>query len=164
MSSEWFMHNVSKRSQILILFPQICTTCSCSQELGKTKYILANLDNCGNRILFLCIYPLLNYVNPLSDLSFSKLHRQSKCWCSCHFFKISVELGWVPIKVIYPKYSKHWPYTVASTIDCGCSKMLDHGLNHGFFLSLFKLIPCPIHWIVYALCLPKFHIWILKQF
>ena len=31
---------------------------------------------------------------------------------------------------------KHWPYTVAYAIDCVCSKML----NHGFFLSLFKLI------------------------
>ena len=52
-------------------------------------------------------------------------------------------------KVIHPKYSKHWPYTVAKTIDCLCSKMLNHGLNNGLFLSLFKLIPCPIHWIVY---------------
>ena len=32
-------------------------------------------------------------------------------------------------------------------MDCVCSKML----NHGLFLSLFKLIPCPIHWIVYVL-------------
>ena len=52
--------------------------------------------------------------------------------------------------VIYPKYSKNWPYTVAHTIDCVCSKMLNHGLNHGLFLSLFKLIPCPIHWVVYS--------------
>ena len=37
-------------------------------------------------------------------------------------------------------YSKHWPYTVAHIIDCVCSKMLNHGLNHGLFLSLFKLI------------------------
>jgi hypothetical protein len=60
------------------------------------------------------------------------------------------------VKVIYPKYSKHWPYTVASTIDCGCSKMLNHGLNHGFFLSLFKLIPCPINWIVCVLAYLNF--------
>ena len=26
------------------------------------------------------------------------------------------------IKVIYTKYSKHWPYTVAYTIDCVCRK------------------------------------------
>ena len=34
-------------------------------------------------------------------------------------------------KVIYPKYSKHLPYTVAHTIDWLCSKILNHGLNHG---------------------------------
>ena len=28
-----------------------------------------------------------------------------------------------PAKVIYPKYSKHLPYTVAHTIDCVCGKM-----------------------------------------
>ena len=59
-------------------------------------------------------------------------------------------------KVIYTKYSKHWP--VAYTIDCVCSKMLNHGLNHGLFLSLLKLIPCPIHWILNTkavLVLPK---------
>ena len=44
-------------------------------------------------------------------------------------------------KVIYTKYSKHWPYT----------GMLNHGLNHGFSLSFFKLISCPIHWIVCVL-------------
>ena len=52
------------------------------------------------------------------------------------------------IKVTYLKYSKHWPYTVAHTIDCVCSKMLNYGLNYGLFLSLFKLIPCHIHCIV----------------
>ena len=54
-------------------------------------------------------------------------------------------------KFIYPKYSKHWPYTVANAIDCVYSKMLNHGLKHGLFHSLFKLIPCPIHWIIYVL-------------
>ena len=56
-------------------------------------------------------------------------------------------------KVIHPKYSKQWPYTVARTIDCVCSKMLNHGLNYGLFLSLFKLTL-----IEYVLaCLLKFH-------
>ena len=53
-------------------------------------------------------------------------------------------------KVICTKYSKHWPYTVA--IDCVCSKIL----NHGLFLSLFKLIPCHIHWIVFVLAYLNF--------
>ena len=42
------------------------------------------------------------------------------------------------LKVIYPKYSKHWLSTVAHTIDCVCSKILNHGLNHGLLFSLFK--------------------------
>ena len=46
------------------------------------------------------------------------------------------------IKVIHTKYSKHCPYTVAHTIDCVCSK-INHGLNHGLFISLLKLILCP---------------------
>ena len=56
-----------------------------------------------------------------------------------------------PSKVIYTKYSKHWPYTVAHTFECVCSKRLNNGLNHGFFLLLFKLISCPIHWILCVL-------------
>ena len=43
-------------------------------------------------------------------------------------------------------------------IVCACSKILNHGLNHGFFLSLFKLISCPIHWIVCVLAYLNF-IW-----
>ena len=37
---------------------------------------------------------------------------------------INAWLFFTPLtKVIYTKYSKHWPYTVAHTIDCVCSKM-----------------------------------------
>ena len=39
-------------------------------------------------------------------------------------------------KVIYPKYPKHWPYTVAHTKNCVCSKMLNDGLNHAV-ISLY---------------------------
>ena len=47
-------------------------------------------------------------------------------------------------KVIYTMYSKHCPYTVAHTFECVCSK-INHGLNHGLFISLLKLILCPKH-------------------
>ena len=50
-------------------------------------------------------------------------------------------------KLYVPSTPKHWTYTVAHTIDCVCSKLL----NHGLFISLFKRIPCHIHWIVYVL-------------
>ena len=32
-------------------------------------------------------------------------------------------------KVIHPKYSKFCPYLLAVTMNCGCSKILNHGLN-----------------------------------
>ena len=47
-------------------------------------------------------------------------------------------------KVIHTKYSKHRPSTVTHTFECMCSK-INHGLNHGLFISLLKLINCPIH-------------------
>ena len=40
--------------------------------------------------------------------------------------------------IVYPKYSKHWLSTVAHTIDCVCSKILNNGLNHGLLFSIFK--------------------------
>ena len=49
-------------------------------------------------------------------------------------------------KVIHPKYSKHWYYTMAQTIDW-------------FF---HYTLPHTLHCICVILC--KFHIWFLKQF
>ena len=40
------------------------------------------------------------------------------------------------IKVIYPKYSKHWPYLLAATMDWDCSEVF----NYGLFLLLFKFL------------------------
>ena len=46
---------------------------------------------------------------------------------------------------MHPKCSKNRPYTVAHTIDSVCSKMFNHGLNHGLCLSLFKFFCMKIH-------------------
>ena len=63
---------------------------------------------------------------------------------NCNFRSV-VSTCTLPIaKVMHTKYSKHRPYTVAHTIECVCSK-INHGLNHGLFISLLKLINCPIH-------------------
>jgi hypothetical protein len=51
------------------------------------------------------------------------MHEEKTCGCNT---------------VIYPKYSKHCHHLLATTMDCDCSKMIYHGLNHGLFLSLFK--------------------------
>ena len=63
-----------------------------------------------------------------------------KIWTSAHtgMWGHNLPTG----KVIHPKYSKDWTYTVAHSTDCVYSKML----NHGWFLSFFKFILCPIHW------------------
>ena len=91
--------------------------------------------------------------------SFSFLHfsidpNNGKLLWPMGFFKfLRIPLGfWMHIKVIYTKYSKHCPYTVVHTIDCVCRK-INHGLNHGLFISLFKLISCHIHWIGYVFTL-----------
>ena len=49
------------------------------------------------------------------------------------------------LKVIYRKYTKHWSYLLAYTMDCDCSKILSHGLNHGLFLSLLQVLGVKIH-------------------
>ena len=71
----------------------------------------------------------LNYVNSnLSATDFTK-----SIFSSLALFSHMTD------KVIYPKYSKHWPYLLAATIDCGSSKILNCGLNHGLLLLLFKV-------------------------
>ena len=40
---------------------------------------------------------------------------------------------------IQPKYSKHWPYLLAATLDCSCSKIINLVLKYVLvFLLLFK--------------------------
>ena len=43
-------------------------------------------------------------------------------------------------KVIYPKYSKHWLSTVAHTIDFMCSKISNHGLDHGYYFHFSSFL------------------------
>ena len=50
-------------------------------------------------------------------------------------------------KVIYTKYYKHWPYTVAHTIDCVCSKIDNPWFNPWFSFYFSSLYPAPyIKW------------------
>ena len=57
----------------------------------------------------------------------------------CHFSE-----GHHRVKVIYTKYSKHWPYTVAHTIDCVCrnSILLHSGLNPAWHFWLSTRFSC----------------------
>ena len=50
-------------------------------------------------------------------------------------------------KVIYTKYSKYWPYTVAHTIDYVCSKINNSWFNPLFSFYFSSLYPAPyIEW------------------
>ena len=52
-------------------------------------------------------------------------------------------------KVIETKYSKHWPYTVAHTFDCVCSKTNNSWFNPWFSFYFSSLYPAPyIEWYV----------------
>ena len=47
------------------------------------------------------------------------------------------------VKVIYMKYSKHWPYTVAHIFDCVCSKINNSWFNPWFSFYFSSLYPAP---------------------
>ena len=61
---------------------------------------------------------------------------------NCMDLHDSSEFSWVILssgdKVMYPKYSKQWLSTMAHTIDCVWSRILNHGWNHGLLFSLFN--------------------------
>ena len=46
-------------------------------------------------------------------------------------------------KVIETKYSKHWPYTVAHTFDCVCSKINNSWFNPWLSFYFSSLYPAP---------------------
>ena len=56
------------------------------------------------------------------------------------------------VKVIYTKYSKTWPYTVAHTIDCVCSKINNSWFNPWFSFYFSSLYPAP--YIEWYMCWP----------
>ena len=60
-------------------------------------------------------------------------------WVPCPCFTFHRKAFISKSKVIHPKYSKHWLSTVAHTIDCVCSKILNRGLNHGLLFLLLNL-------------------------
>ena len=122
-----------------------------SVSRSTSTYIFCHMTYLNHLMVFFYACKYFTSINHALSNRISKDNHIS-CWSSIYWILMYKER----VKVMYPKYSKHWPYTVADTIACVCRKMLHHGLNHGLFLSLFKLIPCHIHWIVYVLAYLKF--------
>ena len=69
-----------------------------------------------------------------------------------HYAQPSVLAVWELVGVVWK----------GTTIDCGCSKMLNHGLNHVFFSFTFQAYTLPHTLNCMCVSLFKFHIWILK--
>ena len=53
-----------------------------------------------------------------------------------------VQITCMDVKIIYPKYYKHQLYFLEATMNYDSSKRINHGLNHGLFLSIFKFLGC----------------------
>ena len=123
---------VYKKSIFLTTYPPPLVNVVCERPLKANVRFLFEFD-------FFC-FSWNSYQSNGKNICFTFFGLKAICdWCN---FRIED-------KVIYTKYSKHCPYTVAHTFECVCSK-INHGLNHGLFISLLKLILCPIHWIVYV--------------
>ena len=109
-----------------------------SSKISKTFLTLIN-------IFFLLLS--LDLKTPQPDLTVIKnVHFLSRQIVVPH---IDFPTGYLPVYQSYI-YQVLWILTLyCGTHNWLCvQKMLNHGLNHWFFLSLFKLISCPIHWIV----------------
>ena len=66
---------------------------------------------------------IFNTVERNGEIETKKIVKTSRPTKSrVHFSKCTVVVACLQIKVIYTKYSKHWPYTVAHTFDCVCRK------------------------------------------
>ena len=60
---------------------------------------------------------------------------------TCIFGSVASDLSGAA-KFLYTSSTlKHWLYyLLAATMDCSCSKILNHGLYRGLFLSVFKVL------------------------
>ena len=81
-----------------------------------------------------------------------------------YIFQVIWTKIWLNIKEHLPGHYQsyisqvlHWDLILCHTQLIVCAvKCVNNGLNHGLFLSLFKHIPCPIHWIVSVLAYLNF--------
>ena len=131
----------------------------------KLSFIMFTLDehffSTENLQIFTCVLFLLSIRSVWSDNSYD-------WWGQCHvtlylvvflnaaihtrtrvlWFKFKFWFYILPLlKVMYTKYSKHWLYTVAHTIECVCSKMNNSWFNPWFLFYFSSLYPAPyIEW------------------
>ena len=121
---------------VRIILPEGNLFSQCSQENGRMFWCLIFW---WSTRFFLLLYSLPQSGHVWTCLAFWAFLKTKET--KNHYFFVSWNIMEFETntKVTYPKYSKHWPCTVARTIDCVCSKILNHGLDHGllFLLSSF---------------------------
>ena len=82
-------------------------------------------------------------------LKFVGICLHSKQYIESRRKSFSWNRSWHLGKVIYTKYSKHWPYTVAHTIECVCSKINNSWFNPWFSFYISSLCPAPyVEWYI----------------
>ena len=70
---------------------------------------------------------------------------RSSSECMCNFWSRSTTTWSIlPPKVIYPRYYKHWLYTLAYTFDCVCFRDRSQAtLSFIFYVPVLKMLQAP---------------------
>ena len=87
-----------------------------------------------SQVRYICISSEVHITTRTRNNSYRKTRKNSGFKKQMLFDRKYFIPMWTMFKFIYPKYSKHWSYLLAASMNYGCSKMLSHGL----FISLFK--------------------------
>ena len=124
-------------------------------------YLMYCIACIGDRYLFLWFYGWLSYPNNTYVLFLAQHELHELGHFLAQFTKNSLpkiknspflitNRNFYPKpKVIYTKYSKHWLYIVAHTIECVCSKMNNSWFNPWFSFYFSTLYPAPyIEWFM----------------
>ena len=103
-----------------------------------------------------------NFYNFYWKWSFVKIYAKDMTKCRlCRLLYITSSC--VVVKVIYTKYSKHWPYTVAHTLFVWAENVKSW-FKSWVFPFTFQAYILPHTLDCLCVSLFKFHIWILEQF
>ena len=92
-----------------------------SVSRSTSTYIFCHMTYLNHLMVFFYACKYFTSINHALSNRISKDNHIS-CWSSIYWILMYKER----VKAIYPKCFKHWPYTVADTIDCVCSEMLNH--------------------------------------
>ena len=105
------------------------------------------LSQYGGILDFLSLDMILEYILKkswfLAKIPFNKIAEKGCVHKMCCMVCAAPDTTKTTTKVIDTKYSKHWPYTVAHTIECVCSKMNKSWFNPWFSFYFSSLYPAP---------------------